>query len=301
MVKLIRILIGLVVPLPIALGVLLVPFGDSTVGLSDLTIVRPPPSVSAAGNPTALDPENVQRSQSVAVIRQKPWEQIDFPHSRKLTNNVWGAATNERLTTWVYLDQDGNFGSSWSRPDPKIRSGLTVQPIYPNVRIGGSPWQLSNCEYFPIKLSETKSLIFDLAYQYPTIPSGTYNLSYDLFLSDTNKHSDNPEIKAEIMIWIHGTKKQPSITYKGEVTDGYNTYELYSWTMLDGRLYYSFIMKGEPRYRAAHTVDARRLMDTLQLNPNWYIAGIELGNEVWHGSGKLEIQQLSVKLNDCEL
>lgn len=115
--------------------------------------------------------------------------------------------------------------------------------------------------------------------------------------SDSDQPSSNPRIKAEVMIWIQANRKQLALTYKGDFSDGYNTYALYSWVMSDGRLYYSFIMKEEPSSQAHHTVDTKRLLNELGLDPNWYILGVELGNEVWKGSGNTEIVDFSVNLN----
>ncbi len=103
------------------------------------------------------------------------------------------------------------------------------------------------------------------------------------------------------MIWIHASVKQPSKSYKGDFSDGLNTYELYSWVMSDGRLYYSFIMKGKPQQAAHHTVNTRKLLDKLELDPGLYIHGIELGNEVFSGSGKIEIDKFNVNLNGNNL
>ena len=170
-------------------------------------------------------------------------------------------------------------------------------PIYPSLRIGGNPWEQSNSAYFPIKVSEIQSATFQVAYDYPAAPTGAFDLAYDMFFMDTNKPSPNPEIKAEIMIWLQGTIGQPPQTYKEDFTDGHNTYELYSYVMSCGRLYYAFIMKGQPQFQAQHAVDVKKLLDNLDLDPNWYIPGVELGSEVVNGSGKIEISKFSVNVN----
>jgi len=148
-----------------------------------------------------------------------------------------------------------------------------------------------------VKLSEVKSLRFDVNYEYTTIPEGSYNLAYEMLLSDKNRPSSNLIPKAEVMIWLHATFPQPPNTYQGDFTDGNNTYALYSWVMTDGRLYASFIMKGQAQFQAQHTVDAKRLMESLTLDPSWYIHGVELGNEIVSGSGKIKINSLNINLN----
>ena len=102
------------------------------------------------------------------------------------------------------------------------------------------------------------------------------------------------------MIWLQGTIGQTPQTYKGDFTDGHYTYELYSNVRANGRLYNAFFMKGQPQFQAQHTVDAKRLLDNLHLDPNWYLLGVEFGNEIVDGSGQIEIIKFSVNLNGQE-
>jgi hypothetical protein len=236
-----------------------------------------------------------------SVSKSKPGTTIVF-NTRTLVNNNWGAPPEEKLTSGIYLAQNNNFGWFWDRLAPREKAGIKgMLPIYPSIRIGGNPWEPSKCVHFPVRLSEVKSLNLELSYTYPTTPDGAYDLAYDMFLLDTNQPSSNPKRNAEVMIWIHQTLAPPSGCYKGDFTDGNNNYELYSYVMADGRLYFAFIMKGQPVFQAQHTVDAKKLLDLLNLDPDWYIPGIELGNEVIDGAGKIEISQLIVSLNGANL
>ena len=49
------------------------------------------------------------------------------------------------------------------------------------------------------------------------------------------------------------------------------------------------------------TVDAKKLIDSLGINSNWYLYGVALGNEVWDGAGKIDIREFSVNLNGHDL
>jgi hypothetical protein len=140
-------------------------------------------------------------------------------------------------------------------------------------------------------------LSLEISYNYPTKPSGQYDLAYDIFFTESDKAEANPDRKAEVMIWIDGTAKEPPSCYKGDFSDGINTYSLYSWTMSDGRLYYAFLMKDPKQSQVDLKVDARKLLDNLKLNPDWYVHGIELGNEIWSGSGQIDISSLNINLN----
>jgi hypothetical protein len=260
---------------------------------------------TARVNDIALIASNVNEQTAVnqkriVISSDKASAKIDFG-SRKLMNNLWGAPPGEELISTIYLNQDNSFGIAWDRQSPKKGdTARAILPIYPSVRVGGSPWETSNCQDFPTKLGDIHSLTLDVDYSYPTVPSGSFDFAYDVFLSDTNKPSASPHPEAEVMIWIQGTAKQPASAYKGDFQDGPNTYSLYSWTMPSGRQYFSFLLKGAAIYQGSHTVDAKGLLDKLSLDPNWYVTGIELGNEVYNGSGKIEISRLSVNLNGHE-
>jgi hypothetical protein len=268
--------------------------GATFVYTKQVIIKQPPvpPANSAVAKPT-FSPSPIEPSTSAPNT-------IEFG-SRILTNNVWGAPPDESLTSGVYLNRDNSFGWYWNRIDPMLNPGHTlIQPIFPNVRIGGSPSAKSKSGIFPLKQADITSLKFDAAYNYLTLPTGAYNLAYEMFFSDTNQPSSNLVPKAEVMIWIHATFTQPPTTYVGDITDGFNTYHLYSWIRSDGRLYASFIMEGEPQFQAQHRVDARSLLDHLALDPDWYLLGVELGSEIVNGFGDIEISKFKVNMNGYE-
>jgi hypothetical protein len=238
---------------------------------------------------------------STVATKNQPWDKIDFG-SRKLTNNVWGAGVDETFVSSIFIDPQKSFGWAWERNDPRPRLGENcTKPIFPSVRIGGSPWEASNTAQFPIKVADLKSLTLDLAYNYPVVPTGSYNLAYDIFLSDNNKPTANPQPKAEVMIWLHNTFQQPVNSYKGEVSDGTNIFKLYSWVLPNGREYYSFILKDQSSRPFGIKVDAGKLLYYLNLNQGWYVPGVELGNEINSGSGKIEITRLVVSVNGIDL
>jgi hypothetical protein len=239
----------------------------------------------------------IASQQSGTLAKSVSGKTIEFNRG-KLCNNQWGAPLEENLNCSIYLSQNNTFGWYWDRTNPLVKSGMNgVLPIYPSVRVGGNPWEKSNSVLFPVKVMNVNSLMLNLNYKYATIPDGSYDFAYDLFLTDTDQPCSTPVRKAEVMIWIHQSSLPPGGSYKGDFSDGINTYELYSYVMADGRLYFAFVMKGQPLYNAQYKIDAKKLLDYLNLNPNWYIPGIELGNEIINGSGNLEITQFDVILN----
>jgi hypothetical protein len=251
------------------------------------------PDFAAAGKLSQVPDNPVTQSTNAGL----PGETIKF-NVLKLVNNQWGAPPDEKLTSGVYLDQGKKFGWYWDRPDPRLKpDGTILLPIYPSIRIGGNHREQSSLANFPIKMRDLRSLSFLVDYNYPQQPTGTYNFSYDMFLLDRDKSSSEAIRKAEIMIWLQHTFGQPPQYYKGDVSDGYHNYALYSYTMPDGRLYRAFIMKDDSRLQSQHYVDVKKLLDQLNLDPDWCLPGVELGNEIVNGSGKIEIDRFSVNLN----
>jgi hypothetical protein len=278
--------------------------GLAFLGISSATgatgnVPLPEPVASAPAAPAiACSDVSNDNIPVVTIEKNAPWDQI-LLSSRQLNNNVWGAHEDEKLYSGIYKGEGSAFGWFWDRPEPKLKAGISfLQPIYPSVRIGGSPWDKSNSSAFPIKVRDVDTFITTVSYTYPQAPAGNYDLAYDFFLLDTDQPSATPKIKAEVMVWLDGSAKQPANSYKGEFSDGYNRFGKYSWTMADGRQYYSFLIKEKSQNRVLHSVDMKRILDSLKFNPDWYIPGIELGSEVWQGTGKIEIGSLDVYMNN---
>jgi hypothetical protein len=233
----------------------------------------------------------------LVIQKNKAGEQISTA-SFRILNNVWGAPGDEKLATSIYLSPDGHLGWEWDRSSPLTKSGPFIQPIYPSLRIGGSPWDSSKSPYFPVKWGDIRTLTLEADYNYPRKPEGTYNLAWDIFFTETEQFSSDPKLKAEVMIWIHATMQQPEKTYQGDFSDGTYIYRLYHWTMKEGRQYYSFLAPGNPVSEGKHSVNAKNLIDPIpDLDLSWFIHGVDLGNEIMNGRGKIQINQVIVNLN----
>jgi hypothetical protein len=262
--------------------------GTSTAAVSEV----PAPPVGISQSPSAS---------GTTASKTKSYEKIGLG-SAALVNNVWGAPSGEVYNSSIYLSPDHTFGWSWTRLSPTVKSGENrVSPIFPSLLIGGTCFVRSQSAYFPIKLVDAKTLVLDVSYDYPQMPSGSYDLAYDLFLSDSAQPDINPKIAAEVMIWIDSIVKQPSKHYQGDFTDGTNTFALYSWTMADGRAYYSFVLKSSPALKGQYQIDAGKLLAQINLDSNWLIHGVEFGTEVYNGSGQIHISRFSVDLNGTEI
>jgi hypothetical protein len=201
--------------------------------------------------------------------------------------NIWGAATGEKVDLALH-HSDNVVSWSWSRQHPVRRPGISyIQPIYPNARIVlQSPVDVSDIQSF--------NLITDFKYTEP--PTGAYNLAYDVFLRAPGVKVP----KAEIMVWLDWTQPQPSRYLKGLCSDGYNDYSKYWWTKADGSAYNSFLLTLAPGLIPG-PVNLKALIDHIQPEKNWYISEVELGTEVWDGSGAVELTTYYLELNGARL
>ncbi len=218
---------------------------------------------------------------------------LTIPPNKELINNLWGAPYEERqsgsLKSYIYYKSDySGFGWEWSRSNP-IPSGGWVQPIFPEVIME------SNTGFSPIKLRDVNSLSAELRYKYPKSPTGDYNLAYDIWFTYYNTK------KAEIMVWISCTAECTPGTYAGEINDGYNTYEVYYTNPSSWRpwLYYAFILKDQSPIQYNHTVNIKALLNSIsgKLNSDWSLSRLDIGNEIWRGSGRIEISKYKINLN----
>jgi hypothetical protein len=199
--------------------------------------------------------------------------------------NLWGAPQNEKVDAKLYRSENA-LGWSWSRPSPLKQSGATyVQPIYPSGRI-----VLKS----PVTISDIQSFNLFADYTYTQKPTGSYNLAFDVFLRDKGKFKDNRV--SEIMVWLDWTQSQPASAFKGSVSDGSNNYDDYSWTKTNSFDYHSFLIKPKAS-PAVQTINLKALIDRIKANKDWFISEVELGTEVWNGTGAVEFSSFYVELN----
>lgn len=216
----------------------------------------------------------------------------------KLLNNVWGAPYYERqsenLNSYIYYNSEGTYGWEWNRWNP-INVDSYVRPIYPEVMLD------SDSGYLPKKLNDVSSISAELQYSYVKPPTGSYNFAYDIWLTYGGAR------EAEVMIWIDCSTTADCApgTYAGDVNDGNNTYSVYyrnprsstSWSV------YAFILNNRTPVPLYHKVDIKALLNSLstRLNDEWIISSVELGNEIWEGSGRIEISEWLININNATI
>jgi hypothetical protein len=203
--------------------------------------------------------------------------------------NLWGAPKSEAVDAVLYRT-DSAVGWSWSRENPQKQPGVTyIQPIYPSARITLKA---------PVSVGDIQSFNLFAGYQFTQKPTGKYNLAFDIFLREKGTAKDNR--KAEIMVWLGGNIEQPILSYKGVRSDGHYIYKDYSWTKSNGFEYYSFLLDS-PDSLISQPVNLKALMDLIKPDKDWFITEVELGTEVWNGTGAIELNTFYVEINGEKL
>lgn len=218
-----------------------------------------------------------------------------------LINNVWGITDKEKntntLKSYVYVKPNGNFGWEWSRPDPKSSPSINVPPIYPEVVVGSTVGSSdSTTKLFPIRYGDIDSWTSDVEFQYPKVPTGQHNLAYDIYLVNSSNN-----VKFNFMIWITGHIDDAE--YVKDISDGTNTYGYYRRNPDAGLNYgwHAFILNKQGG--TTFKVDIKKLLDQIpdRVSGNWIVQGIELGNEIYDGTGRIEINKYVTTLNGQEV
>ena len=266
--------------------------------------------VFAAGNNdavayTQIDNESTADMQNKEIGTWRYKGQIEN-QSRIIYNNIWGATDdekkNETIKQYIYYKFNGSFGWEWDRPDPRDNYSVYVTPVFPEVLIG-SRKEYSSTPYIPIQLRYIDSLVGDVEYEYVKYPTGEYDLVYDIWIYD------NISLKVtEVMIFITGGVSDISV---GNVSDGINIYKYY-FRSSDNKYNWNrniFVLNDQNLYKKPvllhHTVDMGKLFDYLiqsdKLDDNLSLFSIELGNEIWRGTGKIGINKYVINLNNISI
>lgn len=226
-------------------------------------------------------------------------DHLHTPSGIDLYNNVWGATAkeieNKILKSYIYYKSNGKFGWEWNRPDPRPYHEFYVPPIFPEAVIGAIPTSEEySTDIFPIKYKDVKSWDSEIKFQYIKKPTDKYNLAYDIYWMDGSTKKFN------VMIWIQGQADGYSI---GEATDGINTYSYYYKSPGSGVetwYWHGFVLKNQANV-TSHKVNIKKLLDNAfkegTINGDWEVHGIELGSEVWRGSGRIEIDKYIMTIN----
>lgn len=228
----------------------------------------------------------------------------------QLRNNTWNqqaAGTKpwrQCLLQRTLADGSTQFGWSWDWPSQHALYA------YPEITVGPSPWLdgPAQGDGFPRRIADLRRMTvrYDLEVQ----SGGLYNVAGEMWLTRAPRAdgpADESLIVAELMIATDVSPglppdEKPSL---GEVVIDGQRWQVnaqkgwgappgvtaHRWTFITYRALPSSL---SIRY------DARRILEDAVsrglVDPNWYVANFELGNEIVSGSGSTWVRQFSVEL-----
>ena len=222
-------------------------------------------------------------------------------------NNVWAqgdSVTNDRLQCLLKRLADGEMQYGWRWRWG--RAGGNVK-AYPEVVYGHKPWfTFSTTPDLPRPISAINE--FTVAYDVSMYAHGRYNLAFDIWV--TNSDTPTPSaITHEIMIWV-GDRANAWEPYPGKrvksVMIGGAAYDLYikpdaEWLAEHGAPNVDYIAFNAATAQLSGGIDIKEFLDYLTENghlpANGYVASVEFGNEVMHGSGELWLKTYEISFN----
>jgi len=217
----------------------------------------------------------------------------------RLFNNSWNrGASSGRHRQKIFVNDDNGkpvFGWVWKWKDS---SGVAT---YPEIQAGVSPWngEVAPDSGFPFQAGAKKLVVnYDISLN----ASGSYNLAFEFWAVSALPPSKST-ISHEVMIWISGERLAAAGSEVGKTTIAGNNFSINlnknhgdisgvnqnTWTIIT-------LIAGKPILHGP--LDVGQIIDYLlksgYLTDKHYIANLELGDEVQHGSGTTVVRNYSV-------
>ena len=227
-----------------------------------------------------------------------------------LYNNVWNKqadTTGQGIQCLESRESDGVTEFGWSWHWPKTQRAVFG---YPQIKLGTSPWAPlpAGDARFPVQISQLNKL--RLAFAVDTNSDGDFNLATSLWLLREPLTSDKAEpekIAAEVMLWTYATQGQFSPAGKklGEFQLENQAWELWAdgdWRDVSGANANHWVYIVFKAKQNALVADVNLLALLQQavakklIAADFYVADIELGNEVMGGSGISWVKSFQLEL-----
>ncbi len=243
------------------------------------------PDAQVAGlDPPINNPSVIQKCQDFARIPVREY---------LLDNNVWGKEkiTNYKQCVWAdAASKPLTSGWSWSwktTDDKKVKA-------YPEIHYGWDWDKKFTTPKLPLKVNQINKI--QVTYDVTTSAKGAYNLAFDLWLTKAS-FPTRDNLSKEVMIWVDGTKRKSDATFIKRVTIDGGEYDLYLNRNWNRWTYFAFI-KVVPQPKGTLNIHKFlfALKDAGYISSKESLVEIELGNEIWAGSGKTVVRNYSVSV-----
>lgn len=240
---------------------------------------------------------------SYALSACADYERIGVGEYR-LYNNVWNKGDRTDYTQCVFAQSDTpptTMGWRWDWPG----SGRTIQ-AYPEVMVGDSPWDAEPPTLgFPLPVSVRDLLV---TYTASITVTGIWNVAHEMWLTSDPAPAE-ANITDEVMIWVdagglvpgpplYDTVTFDGVTYKVTIAPGHGDASGNSAATWN----YIAFMTEEPLLSAtlnmSHFLDY--LVEKQVIEPDRYIASLELGTEIASGKGEFILSTYEVTASAAE-
>jgi hypothetical protein len=211
-------------------------------------------------------------------------------------NNVWN---RQQLTNGIDFTQQCTFDPDnmtqftftwdWGADTDTVRS-------YPEIVVGYKPWDQRGEDVISAKVSDIKT--FEISADVDISGNTTgFNVSYDLWLT-REELGDKTTISTEVMVWTHkGDWANENANFVGTYVDGNLTFKIVTYddfSALGVHWRYISLIPGKDCLDA--TIDMGEVLQKLArldlISSDDYVTGYELGAEVSHGRGQMQINSL---------
>ena len=221
-------------------------------------------------------------------------------------NNVWNQGTIKREHRLQCLlkrvvDDEVQYGWRWQWP----RGNGDVK-AYPEVIYGHKPWFTSSTTpNLPRRISALDEL--SVAYEVEMQARGRYNLAFDIWVVSSDRPAPSA-ITHEIMIWVGERSRawEPSPGYLAKrVMIGGAAYDLTirphaEWLKEHGAPKVAYVAFNARTAQVSGSLDVKEFLDYLtdhgHLPAEGYVASVELGNEVMHGTGEVWLKSYDISV-----
>lgn len=245
------------------------------------------------------DPEYIPAAGPDAFMTEEIYGLLKWDN-KALFNNCWdfdSLRNKERASSIIFYDPATSIcGWRWSCP----KEAVEKLKGYPCLIVGDKVYMPAGYDpstdpRFPLHLPDMKSLIAHG--EINVTGSGDYDFAYDLAFLEG--YFSRPEtVRSEIMVWLKASQVC-SAEKKGEYTINGYTYDFFVNTTWNPTVpYLAFVLKGKtlPQHIPLHEFIRIGIKEGY-VDPNAWLAAIELGPEIWWGDGEAWVRDFRISLN----
>jgi len=216
-----------------------------------------------------------------------------------IENNIWNASSISNYKQCVYhLNIGGNELFAWKWQYPLTATNVNA---YPEIVYGWKPWYSSSTTTnLPRQINSITTLKVNYEVE-SDVEGGGYNLAFDNWIT-ASPLSTPEDIRFEFMIWEDSKNLTPFGDYLATVNTTNGSYKLFKGepTWEPPGTNWTYLAFKRTTGRTQGVVDVDEMLNYLVNNgivpANYYLASLELGNEVTSGRGFTVVKKFEVAI-----